>query len=143
MTDLEAAARRIVELGEKATPGPWAIETCGEKGDGSEMIGVVFGPDDPDCERPLSGHLEPWDADGNEIDYYRDELVAECEHRNRNSHGDATFIAFARNHAPAIAADWLRLKEVEKAARVVMHRLHACSLIDGPDWGYNKQELYT
>lgn len=39
------------------------------------------------------------------------------------------------------AADEIeRLLEVEKAARVVMHRLHACSMIDGPDWGYDKQD---
>lgn len=98
--------RRLIELGEKATPGPWAVETCGEKGDGSEMIGVVYGPEDENAEHPLSGHLPAFDADGNEIEYYRDELIAECEHRNRLPSADAAFIAAARI-APALAAELL------------------------------------
>lgn len=95
MTDLDLD--RIERDAKAATQGSWAIETCGEKGDGSEMIGVVFGPNDENCEHALSGRLPVFDADGNEIEYYRDELVAECAHRNRNSAADAQHIA---NMAP-------------------------------------------
>lgn len=93
------------EIAEAATPGPWATESCGEKGDGSEMIGIVFGPDDEKCESPLSGDLPAVDASGEFIEYYRDELVAECAHRNRNSHADARFIAhFSPAHILKIIA---------------------------------------
>lgn len=86
---------RLLELeriAQQATPGPWCVESLGEKGDGSHVIGVAFGPDDQNAERPLSGWLEPFDKDGNEIDYYRDEEVAVCEHRNRNSGPNAIYI---------------------------------------------------
>src|SRR3990172_7844276 len=81
---------RLRELATQATPGPWCVESCGEKGDGSEIIGVAFHPDDKNCETPLNGvlcPLRPWQ------DYYRDEVIAECEHRNRNAAGDAAYIA--------------------------------------------------
>ena len=81
------------KIAQRATPGPWCIESCGEKGDGSNMIGVAFGPDDINAERPLSGWLKDTDKEGNFIEYYRDEAVAECEHRNRNAGYDATHIA--------------------------------------------------
>ena len=95
MTSDKLIARlgEIEKRAKAATDGPWAVESCGEKGDGSNMIGVVFGPDDPDCKKQLSGWIYDADDDGNEIEYYRDEVVAECEHRNRNSHADAAFIA--------------------------------------------------
>lgn len=86
---------RLLELeriAQQATPGPWCVESLGEKGDGSNVIGVAFGPDDQNAERPLSGWLEPFDKDGDEIDYYRDEEVAACEHRNRNSGPNAIYI---------------------------------------------------
>lgn len=99
-----AKARALIEAAGKATAGPWAIERCGEKGDGSNMIGVVFNPaKDPDCNQPLAGWLPACDEAGEFIEYYVDEAVAELEHRNRNSGRDATFIATARNDAPAIA----------------------------------------
>lgn len=86
LTGLEAIARA-------ATQEPWAIESIGEKGDGANMIGVVFRGDDEDCERPLSGFLDDFDDEGNEIEYYRDETVAICEHRDRNHHANAAHIA--------------------------------------------------
>lgn len=103
-------------LAEKATEGPWAIESCGEKGDGSNMIGVVFGPDDPDAKSPLSGWIDENDwADklGEPMadPFYRDEEVAECAHRNRNHNADAAFIAAARTAVPALIAEVERLRE--------------------------------
>lgn len=86
---------RLLELeriAQQATPGPWCVESLGEKGDGSNVIGVAFGPDDQNAKRPLSGWLEPFDKDGNEIDYYRDEEVAVCEHRERNAGPNAAYI---------------------------------------------------
>lgn len=95
---------RIRERADKATPGPWAFETTGEKGDGADIVGVVYGPDDEECERPLSGELPSFDRDGDPIDYYRDEVVAVCDHCNRNPHGDARFIAHARTDIDALLA---------------------------------------
>lgn len=112
MTD-QSRAERLAEIAaraEKATEGPWAIETCGEKGDGSDIVGVVFRPDiDGNCKQPLSGFLESYDDAGNEIEYYRDEEVAEFEHRTRNPHWNALFCAHARSDIP-----WL-LSELEAA----------------------------
>ena len=91
----KALIDRLLELeriAQQATPGPWCVESLGEKGDGSNVIGVAFGPDDQNAERPLSGWLEPFDKDGNEIDYYRDEEVAACEHRERNAGPNAAYI---------------------------------------------------
>lgn len=85
---------------ERATPGPWSIESCGEKGDGANMIGVAFGPEDLDAACPLEGWLKPYDDAGNEIEYYRDELVAVCDHTNRSCGPDAVFIAAARTLLP-------------------------------------------
>ena len=79
----------------KHTPGPWAIESCGDKGDGSYMIGVVFGPDDIDATTPLSGFLPKSEEDGEYIEYYRDELVAEVEHRSPNAYANACLIGTA------------------------------------------------
>lgn len=93
----------LERLLEKATPGPWAIESCGEKGDGSDMIGVVFDPEtDPDCKTPLSGWLPACREDGEFIEYYVDEAVAELEHRNRNSGADASLIVAMRNALPRL-----------------------------------------
>lgn len=115
--DLDALARML----EKATAGPWAIESCGEKGDGSNMIGVVFDPTaDPDCKRPLSGWLPACREDGEFIEYYVDEAVAECEHRNRNSGADATLIAALRNAAPWLIEQARRTARVEEALRGLM-----------------------
>ena len=86
---------RLEALAKAATAGPWSIESCGEKGDGANMIGVAYGPNDQDCKKPLEGWLEPFDDAGNEIEYYRDELVAVCDHTNRNCGADAAFIAAA------------------------------------------------
>jgi hypothetical protein len=85
----------LKRLAEAATPGPWCIESEGEKGDGSNMVGVAFAPEDRDCKHQLSGFLRACDDEGEFIDYYRDELVAECAHRNRNSNIDAAYIAAA------------------------------------------------
>lgn len=99
--DVEAIRQRC----EGASPGPWAVETCGEKGDGSDVVGIVFGPDDEDCAQPLSGDLPACDDDGEPIDYYRDEIVAEFHHHNRRPHADALFVAHARSDIPALLAE--------------------------------------
>jgi hypothetical protein len=98
MSDINATIAELRALEARATPAPWCIESCGEKGDGSNMIGVAYDPDDNNCERPMSGWLPiSRPVTGEFIEYYRDELVAECEHRNRNSHCDASLIVAARN----------------------------------------------
>lgn len=92
----------LERLLKEATEGPWCAESCGEKGDGSNIIGVAFHPDDTDAERPLAGWLQEWDESGNVIDYYRDEQIAELEHRSRNSAANTSLILLLRNHADAI-----------------------------------------
>lgn len=87
---------------EKATAGPYCIESCGEKGDGSNIVGVAFHPDDRDAETPLTGWLEEADTEGNFVEYYRDEQVAEFEHRNRNANRDAEFLMLAYNNFPEL-----------------------------------------
>ena len=100
-------------LANAATEGPFAVESCGEKGDGSYMVGRVYGPDDEDCERPCSGVLPEYDKDGEPIEYYRDELVAECDFHNRNAYADAAFFAASRTAIPALIA---RIRELEQIA---------------------------
>lgn len=106
--DLDAIEARA----NAATQGPWGIESCGEKGDGSNMIGVLFDADvDTNCERPILGWAPQCRPVTEEfIEYYRDELVAECEHRNRNSGNDAEFIAHARTDIPALIAECRSLR---------------------------------
>lgn len=111
-------ADKLRELLPRVTPGPWAVESCGEKGDGAHMIGVVFAPaDDPECKNQLSGSLPDCDDDGDFIEYYRDELVAECDLHNRNPGYDSELIALAPTMAEQIikADDELRRAEREIA----------------------------
>ena len=97
-------AARLVELRAKATPGPWCAESLGEKGDGSNIIGVAFHPDDKNAEHPLSGWLEPYDVEGNEIDYYRDQDIAEIEHRTQGANQNTDLILALVNNLDAIIA---------------------------------------
>lgn len=117
-----------------ATPGPWCIESCGEKGDGSNMIGVAYDPEDINCERPLSGWLPiARPVTGEFIEYYRDELVAELEHRNRNSSQDAAFIAAARNHLRELIEWGEGLQDERDALRAEIDEFRH-------DHGYEKRE---
>lgn len=95
---LEAIRKRLAAATQD-TGLRWAYESCGEKGDGSNVIGVMFHPDDQDAKNPLQGRCDPiYDEEAREFrDYYRDEEVAEVEHRNRRSGAIAEFIC----HAPA------------------------------------------
>jgi hypothetical protein len=98
LQDMEARANA-------ATEGPWCYESCGEKGDGANVIGVAFGPDDDDCKTPLTGELFDSDDEGELIDYYRDVEVTVCEHRNPNCNADAAFITAARTDLPRVIAE--------------------------------------
>ena len=104
---------KLKELVGEATKGPWSFEGCGSKGQGAYMIGVSYGPDDPNCERPIAGEFDPdSEAKYNEEtgdydypDYYRDELVAECDwEQTRDSYANAALIVHLRNHAEDIVA---------------------------------------
>lgn len=90
--ELERLAEALVAL---EMGGPWAVESCGEKGDGAEVIGIVFRADDENCERQLSGRLDSCDEEGNDIDYHRDEVVAVCDHSQRHPAECAEFIIAA------------------------------------------------
>lgn len=113
--------REIRKRADKATPGPWAFETTGEKGDGADIVGVVYGPDDEDCERPLSGELRTFDRDGEPIDYYRDEVVAVCDHYNRRPHEDARFITHARTDVLRLLDHIDALEERIRALEAEIH----------------------
>ena len=95
-------ADRLEELRKAATELPWCAETVGEKGDGANIIGVAFHPDDIDAERPMSGWIQDYDDDGNEIDYVRDEEIAQLEHCTRNHYANTEFIMLLANNADAI-----------------------------------------
>lgn len=124
MTRLQEIRSRL----DGATPRPWCVESCGEKGDGAHMIGVAFAPGDDKAEHPLSGWLQPFDDDGKEIQYYRDEEVACCEHRSRNAGRNADLIA----NAPSDLAYLLdRVAVLEKALRELL--LHACIADAAPE----------
>jgi hypothetical protein len=110
---------------EKATQGPYCIESCGEKGDGSNIVGVAFGPDDLDAKTPLTGWLEEADKDGNFIEYYRDEEVAEFEHRNPNCHRDAEFLMTAYNNFPELLRRAERYEALVEALQAVKADLFA------------------
>ena len=100
--DIEAIEARAA----MATDGPWSYEPTGEKGDGANLIGIHFGPEDEDCAAPMSGRLEIiYDEQTEEFgEYYCDEYIAICEHRSRNPDGNSTFIAHARTDIPALIA---------------------------------------
>ena len=95
-------ADRLEELRKAATGTPWCAESAGEKGDGANIIGVAFHPDDIDAERPMSGWIQDYDDDGNEIDYVRDEEIAQLEHCTRNHYANTEFIMLLANNADAI-----------------------------------------
>lgn len=111
MTDYEKISHEIIKVAEKATPRPWAAESVGEKGDGSNMIGVMFHPDDVDALTPLEGFQEViYDEETDEFkDYYVNETIAELEHRNRNSNYDALYILKACNNAEGLAKEYLKV----------------------------------
>lgn len=115
MTDIEELKR----VAEAATQGHWAYESCGEKGDGANMIGIMFGPDDPNCETQLHGFVDTNQSEYDENtgkhvfpDYYRDEVVAICEHRDRNPGGNAKFITtFDPPTVLSLLSDLERMRE--------------------------------
>lgn len=129
MTDLSDLIAELRRLHEAATPGPWAIESCGEKGDGSNMIGVLYDPDvDPDCERPLAGWVPACRPGSDDfIEYYVDETVAECEHRNPKSGQDAALIAATRNALPRLLDAVERAAKMEGEIDQLIDALSACA----------------
>jgi len=85
------------ELSERATGGPWCWEQCGEKCD-APVIGIAYRDDDTDCKNPLSGYLEGYDGDGNEVTYYRETIayeVQDCD--GASASANAAFIVAAVN----------------------------------------------
>lgn len=116
LADLKAKAKA-------ATPGPWCAESCGEKGDGSNIIGVAFEADDQDCKKPLSGWLRAFDDAGNEIDYYRDQEVAQIEHRADNPGHNTDFVIAANPETilRLIAMIERRDEQIEKLRGAMVH----------------------
>jgi hypothetical protein len=99
--DLETVARRIVELGSKATPGPWEWIIHDHS---MASLGI---PPDPGLGNPLVLAVSPCKGCQDRAESKEWKWGRCCT----PSEADAAFIAFARNHAPALAADWLRLRE--------------------------------
>lgn len=102
---LEAAARRIVELGSKATAAPW--RRVGK-------TGYINGRDDTASRRDAEVRVA-------DVGAYRDKGLLRFNRDRWDA--DLDFIAFTRNHAPALAAEYLRLREVEKALEAEVERL--------------------
>ena len=55
-------------LSDRATPGPWAWEQCGDKED-VPVVGIAFPGDDPDCKAPYEGEFRDSDASRMTIAY--------------------------------------------------------------------------
>lgn len=91
----------------------WAWEALGENGDGSNIVGTMFHPDDENAETPLLGRCDPIysERDQEYREYYRDEMVAEVEHRNRRSGDLADLIAHAPTDLTRLIADNRRMRE--------------------------------
>jgi hypothetical protein len=92
----------------------WAYESCGGKGDGSNVVGTMFHPDDLNAKRPLLGRCDPiYDEAKREFkDYYRDEEVAEIGHRTRNANAVAEFISHAPTDMDALLTQVSVLRSV-------------------------------
>lgn len=91
--DLTAEARRIVELGEKATAGPWETQPIDELGDergACFIVGTNLGG--------LVGAALPFPTEIDSGDFSR-------------VRANAAFFTTARNHAPAIAKAYIALAE--------------------------------
>lgn len=106
MLDLTAIKKRLAEA-TVDTALAWGYESCGEKGDGSNVIGVLFHPDDENAESPLLGRCDPiYDEETDEFrDYYQYELIAEVEHRTRSAGAVAEFISHAPTDIFALLAE--------------------------------------
>ena len=61
-------AEGLRALSDRATPGPWAWEQCGEKED-VPVVGIAFPGDDPDCKAPYEGEFCDSDASRMTIAY--------------------------------------------------------------------------
>jgi len=111
MTITDDDLRRLVELSEKATPGPWCYENVGEK-ENCYAVGTAWRYDDE--SKQISGSIQDlhYDEDGEEQLYT--EAVCFCEDGSLSAGGDlhhnAEFIVLARNLAPQLAAEVLALR---------------------------------
>jgi hypothetical protein len=114
------ATTRIAEIAArvaKATPGPWAWESTGEKSN-DYAIGTAVGPDD----KPISGRFETTDdpqwASERGI-FMVDTIIARHligEGENGNF-ADADFIAHAREDIPFLLAALTRAQEQQEETR--------------------------
>jgi len=85
-------------LSERATPGPWAWEQCGEKED-APVVGIIFPSDDHDCERPYAGRVQGDD------DAYRTTIARDwqsCDGHSASANADFTVAAV--NYVRALLA---------------------------------------
>lgn len=125
MVDLEEIRKRLDDA-TNDTGIAWAWESCGEKGDGSNIVGTMFHPDDHNAMRPLLGRCDPiYDEDSHSFrEYYRDEEVAEIEHRNRSSGATAEFISRAPTDISNLLDEVERLRLIESCAKeLIAHGL--------------------
>lgn len=136
MLDIEEIRKRLNDATSN-TGFVWAYESCGEKGDGSNVVGTMFHPDDEDAEHPLLGRCDPiYDEDKHEFrDYYRDEEVAEIEHRNRNSGAVAEFISHAPTDIDGLLSEVLRLRCSNTALRTALIPFANINLVRDSDYG--------
>lgn len=105
-----ALAREAVELAEKATKGPWCIDSVGEKVN-DYIVGVAYAAADEECERPLSGWLPALSEDESEHPLC-DEKVCEIDNAS-----NAEFIAHAGTSYATVARAAIEMAEMLKRAR--------------------------
>lgn len=131
MTDLSTTptaeiVARVLDLHEKATPGPWAFEQTGQKCN-DICIGVVAALDDHgNVFKFLEGCIESYDEDGNERSLDFQPVAAIDDTTGSRPVQDAALIAYYRTacvelakrclHAEAVAAK-SREEALEEAAK--------------------------
>jgi hypothetical protein len=112
--------RTLLEKIDQFVPGPWAVETCGEKGDGAYMIGIAYrGDDRSNPPTPLSGFLPDADEDGEFFEYDRQELVAEVDFHNPG----APFVADLLWQVPYLARTVLEKDEETKRLKACLEQI--------------------
>jgi len=133
----EDELRAIEERWERATPGPWAWDSRGDK-ENDVQIGVVVDHNGVQ----VGGFVEEDD------DCIYTDGVAFID--GGNEHGNAEAIASARTDVPALVAEVRRLREVLENIRsnIIAAQNRPCELNDIEDYeawttlyGYDRREL--
>ncbi len=112
-------------LSDRATPGPWAWEQCGDKED-APVVGTIHGPDD----QPIAGRFEQ-PIDAGDLDFVREPIFRDV-HANDgcSASANAAFAVACVNYVRAVLA------AAPKATAAASVRESVARIIDPEAWGY-------